>query len=218
MLRLLLCLTLVGSVVSSVIPASTFLTGVSSENMAAIDQALKADCGDACVNRWHEMLSTHGGQGKNLVDAVKSMAGDTMKQMEDFKKALASGDVKLSSFLAAQEGSGMAPIDVPCDGPTTCKIVELLANSCNFPRLAAMAVYQGLNLAVHIFAIVTKVLCACIDVFTFSKCILAGAFPPCIALDPVFRQMFAASTQVWEAVKKTTAVCKTVGDVRTLYV
>ena len=206
------------TLVSVVAAAPAVLAGVSAENLASIDEALKADCGEQCVNKWHEMLQTHSKNGATLVDTMKAAAVDVQHQMEAFKNAMAGGDEKLSSFLSAQEQNGMAPIDVPCSGAASCKVVELIANSCNFPRLAAMAVYQALNLAVHIFGIVTKVLCACVDVFTFSKCFLAGGFPPCIALDPVFRQMFAASTSVWEAVKKTTSVCKTVGDIRTLLV
>merc|ERR1712188_156883 len=85
-----------------------------------------------------------------------------------------------------------------------------------YGRLATMGVYQSLNVAVHTFGIVTKLVCACVDVYTASMCLLKPAFPwPCEPISRTYEQLMGMSSQTWQAVKSTTSMCKAVGDVRT---
>merc|ERR1712224_489692 len=90
--------------------------------------------------------------------------------------------------------------------------VEALANSCSYARLATMGVYQGLNIATHVFGVVTKLVCACIDVGTQSQCLLRSAAPwPCESVFGVYESLLSSSSSVWAAVKSTTASCRSVG-------
>ncbi len=108
-------------------------------------------------------------------------------------------------------------MDTPCFDEKSCAAVEAVANGCQYGRLAAMGTYQGLNIAVHTFGIVTKLVCACVDVFTVSKCLLRQAYPwPCEPIANLYEALLGNSASTWSAVKSSTAMCKTVGDPRLL--
>lgn len=189
---------------------------VSDASLKIIDEELHKECGSRCVDVWHHMLSKHNADDLPLEQVVGKMMKEVAQDLKDFKHSLQQGGKTLSSFLATTKLAKDSPLDVPCSSDASCGALSLITNSCDFPRLAALSVYQAVNLAVHIFAVVDKVLCACVDVFTQSRCFLANAFPPCIAIDPVFRQLFASTSNVWEAVKAATDKCKVVGDPRAL--
>jgi hypothetical protein len=190
-------LTVVG--LGAVTAANNF--GLSEELNNQIEGSLRQNCGDKCVNFWDEVQKSSSAD-ESLDSALK-------REMEDKQTKFGQLEQSLTSFAQG------APLDVPCFDQKSCAIVEASANGCEYGRLAAMSVYQGLNVAAHTFGVVTKAVCACVDVYTASYCMLRKANPwPCESVSKVYENLLGASSSTWQAVKSTTSSCKAVGDVR----
>ena len=200
--------SLIGSV-------SADLVGLTAEQSTEINEQLEKSCGKVCVDEWKKMSAKYDGQP--VSNAVQSMMGDIEKEADEFKNALSSPS-KYSSYLA--EGKGMEkamsmwnPFDTPCYDAASCKIVETLANKSQFGRIATLAIYQALNLPIHIVAVVARVLCGCISVYNQTMCFLGPALP--MICEPVMNganKLFGVSSQIWESAKTMTKVSKVIGQ------
>ncbi|CAD7975013.1 unnamed protein product, partial [Amoebophrya sp. A120] len=93
----------------------------------------------------------------------------------------------------------------------SCKLVEALGNRCNFGRVATLAIYQAINLPIHVLGVATKILCACIDVYTASTCLLRFA-PFCGPVHSLMGKVWGINDSVWEATKAVTSKCKVIGS------
>ena len=97
--------------------------------------------------------------------------------------------------------------DTPCASPGTCAMLEKAGNVCNYGRVGIVAAYQAINMGVHIVSMLTSLLCGCLNVITFSFCILKVITPLCVLINNVYGQLFSASVQLWESVKGNTKTC-----------
>ena len=157
--------------------------GMAPPLLAEIDSTLAKTCGQECLDFWGKMRSSNG-------ESLQRVMSDTVQKES---QALDQIYTEKQSFLKDS-------------------LAEGAANACNAGRLATMATYQGINIATHVFGVVTKLVCGCVDVLTASQCFLGPVFPVCEPIDNLYNSLFSASTQTWEAVKSSTARCKVVGS------
>lgn len=177
--------------------------GLSKDLQNEISAALTKECGSKCLDFWGD-IQTSSPPGEALQSALTREMADKHQKFGELQNALES-----SSFLQA------SPLELPCFDDKSCAAAEAVANSCQYGRMASMSVYQGLNIAVHTFGIVTKLVCACVDVLTVSKCLLRKASPwPCEPIAKVYEGLLSTSGTAWAAVKAQTSTCKVVGDIR----
>jgi len=87
-------------------------------------------------------------------------------------------------------------------------------DSCSYARVGALAASQAVNLGVHAMGVATKAACACIDVYTESKCLMKASPPPypCSAMLGSFTGLMTAANVAWDAVKASTLACTSMGD------
>ena len=171
-----------------------------------IEKALLADCGDECVKLWDHMKAAHS--GADLPSLVKNIVQAEMQKATQLAQQLQTQ----TSFLEAS----WSPVNAPCGDAKSCGLVEGVANTCSYGRVATLAAYQGVNLAVHVLGVVTKVVCGCLDVWRVSVCMLGPVLPPCNPIFDLYAQLLSASSQVYEGVKGMTDKCKVIGDVRAI--
>ena len=192
--------------------ASAENLGLSDDTLQSIDAQLSKECGAECVTMWHGMLTQT--KDMSLEHGLKHLMDGVSTESQHFQNALQNSET-LNSFLSEKAGAeNAARMETPCYDAKSCAVAETVANKCNYSRIATLATYQAVNMAVHVFGVVFKTLCACVDVYTASACMLGTVFPPCIALDSQYRAMFQSTTSIWESVKSMTNQCKVVGEAR----
>lgn len=190
-----------------------------------LETKLMKDCGKPCVDFFHQIVeastkfdSRTGKVNNKWEDTLVSLMQKEYTKVSDlYKDSLETS--RLASFVQKRNKmkSRFNPVDSPCADEASCKAVEAVANKCNYARVGAIATYQSLNLAVHVFSVVINVLCGCVHAGNLptSVCFLNGVAPVCNFPYPVFQGLFKASTQVWNTgVKETTKACNMIGDFR----
>ncbi|PFH31937.1 putative membrane protein [Besnoitia besnoiti] len=101
---------------------------------------------------------------------------------------------------------------VPCRDDASCKKLEHLVNTCNYARKGAMTASGMFNVITHVLNSVMSVLCGCLFVGPVHLCVLKNFPYTCKLPYPVYSSLFMATSQVWEAVKATTSICRVYGD------
>lgn len=142
-------------------------------------------------------------------------SGLCASQAEDFSRSLmhgAPGESASSSPMASQvqlrsKIGGRGVTDTPCTSPGTCAMLERLSNVCNYGRVGIVAAYQAINIGVHIVSMLTTLLCACLNVLSFSFCILKVVTPICVLVNNFYGGLFSNSVGLWESVKGNTKTC-----------
>lgn len=199
-------------------PENRVFDKLDDASIKVIETTLNQDCGEPCIKFFRQL--TKKMEGKDSKDwqtsLVGMMQGEYQKVQNVYKSEIETSKLA-KTFLKHKAKFNIA--DVPCGDGVSCKLAELVANKCEFGRIATMATYQAVNLAVHVFAIVINTLCLCIHVASEGVCVLANKpFPiPAICDFPydVFVGLDKASKQIWESgIKGTTKMCKMIGDFR----
>ena len=121
---------------------------------------------------------------------------------EDVAHVSSAQQVQLRSKIG-----GRGVTDTPCASPGTCSMLEKMGNVCNYGRVGIVAAYQAINIGVHIVSMLTAILCACLNVLTFSFCVLKTFTPGCVLVNNFYGSLFTNSMSLWEAVKGTTKTC-----------
>ena len=70
-----------------------------------------------------------------------------------------------NSFMEEHNKLSWTPFDTPCPNDAACKALEIASSKCNYGRLANLATYNAVNLAVHVFGVMTNALCGCIHAY-----------------------------------------------------
>jgi hypothetical protein len=187
---------------------------------AELSQQLRKDCGQQCVDMFDSFVQTaqsmpsKDGSKPKWTDALKTlMEGEYEKTLAFYHDDLA-GSVSSTSFVQDHNKLTWTPFDTPCAGTGTCKAAEIMSSKCNYGRLATLATYQAVNLAVHVFGVLTNALCGCVHAGPASFCVLGSFQPTCGAISPLYGKLYGMSTQVWESAKGATKRCKMFGDFR----
>ncbi|CAD7965988.1 unnamed protein product [Amoebophrya sp. A25] len=205
--------------------APTAMDPVSEDKLGDVRSFLAGECGEQCTSFWDNVMKVKKEKGQSLLQAMESLSGEVYSFVNEFNSAVRTNDFEQlekdlgmlkeksdqSSFLGSRSKAELAFLERPCFDKKSCSLVETLGNRCNFARVATLAVYQAINLPIHVMQVVGKLICGCVDVLTESKCFLF-AFPPCPPLHTLSSRLAEASTQVWEGVKTVTSKCKGVGS------
>ena len=164
--------------------------GIMPSLAADIDSELDKTCGSKCVGFWHSVRESNA-FGQTLEGALE-------KELTQTKERYTEMESHLTSFMSDSSKAKIGIDDV-----------------CTTGRLGTMATYQSLNIGVHTLGVVTKAVCACVDVYTASVCLLRPAQPiPCEQMQNLYNSALGASNGAWQAVKASTAMCKVAGDPR----
>ena len=107
--------------------------------------------------------------------------------------------------------------DTACGSDAFCGMQGLLANKCNYARVALQEAYGAVNVGAHVMGVLINTLCGCAHVYSQSMCVLAAVPPICVYPYSVYSKMFSASTQLWESVKASTRVWVLYVSVACLY-
>merc|ERR1712224_829185 len=154
----------------------------------AIESQLQDECGSKCLDVFHEMLDwahTHDAakSGLSWASALEQLMKREYNNTVALYTDVTSSEDGLTSFVEkeVQTKSSLKtwiPFDTPCYDAASCKAAELLANKCNYGRVATLATYQAVNLAVHVFGVIMQVLCGVVHVHKFSLA-LASSMVTC---------------------------------------
>jgi len=191
---------------------------LDAEAVRTIEQQLSGDCGESCVKFFHEFVrKMEGKDSANWQPALVDMMKTEYKRVNNqYKENLQTS--RLAQSFVKKNKAKFNLVDVPCADTASCKLVEVIANKCEYGRVATMATYNAVNLAVHVFSVVINVLCGCVHVGPMSRCILANKGLPAPICDfpySTYVGLFKANQQIWESgVKGTTKACSTIGDFR----
>jgi len=200
------------------------LTGVMSlnenlfdtEQQAVIRSELEKDCGNDCVTAFNSMIRDISTPERASQSVGNNLKWLMEKEMNKAKAALL-GSQNTASFTKRKVEklsaiSNWNPLDTPCFDSVSCGAAQMIGDACSYGRVLTLATYQATNIALHIFAVIEKVGCICIDVVTRTMCVNAGWFPPsCDFPGKVFNKLMSMSNQIWEAVKGQTKSCKVHG-------
>ncbi|CAD7975055.1 unnamed protein product, partial [Amoebophrya sp. A120] len=182
-------------------------TEVPLDKLNEVREVLSKDCGAECVKYWDSVMSTAQKDGKTVLSALQEQTADTFNKMKEFQAAVEHEDptTALAEFQATHSAflkerstlsSAVPMMDAPCFDAKSCKLVEALGNRCNFGRVATLAIYQAINLPIHVLGVATKILCACIDVYTASTCLLRFA-PFCGPVHSLMGKVWGINNSVW---------------------
>jgi hypothetical protein len=208
------------------------MPAMDQQAVQRIEAQLSQDCGEPCLKFFDQLKTKLVGKDQKAwqSDLVEMMQGEYKKVQNVYKDQLETSRLA-ASFVKKMGKSGKSLlskayplIDTPCSGDM-CGLVEVVANKCNYGRVAAMATYNAVNLAVHVFGVVINVLCACIHLGPASDCILApkamggqGPFPLaaiCTYPYTAYSGLWKANTQIWESgILGSTKMCTMIGDWR----
>eukprot|EP00392_Amoebophrya_sp_AT5.2_P019734 g20707.t1 len=121
------------------------------EKLNEVREYLQKDCGDSCVQYWDSLLASAQKTGKSVIETLSMAGNDVLEKVQEYKKAcehedpssaLAAFKTEHSSFLTATSTSMTPFLDTPCYDATSCKLVEVLGNRCNYARVATLAIYH----------------------------------------------------------------------------
>jgi len=194
---------------------------MDAEAVKRIEAQLSHDCGEPCL-KFFEQLKV-----KMLGKDPKAWQGDLVAMMQDqyqkvqavYKDELATS--KLAATFLKHKAHMQAKfnlVDVPCKGEM-CALVEVVANKCNYGRVASLATYNAVNLALHVFSVVINALCGGmhvgpVSVLIIDKIPFVGALL-CKFPYAAFSGLQRMSTQVWQSgVTGSTKMCNMIGDFR----
>ena len=177
---------------------------------------LSQECGKVCVDGLNHFVREY--DGETLADALVHYGNSTLRMLEDANETLrwARADSRAAASLHAraqqERGASAARLpalsallsDVACSSPVVCKLRQFGSNACNYGRVALQAVYQVINIAVHIMGVLITILCGCMNILQTSFCVLQGVPPICVFPYSVYSKINTAGVQLWEALKATT--------------
>lgn len=189
---------------------------LDSSAIQQIEAKLAQDCGKSCTDFFHQYLSKmEGKSSKDWSPALVDMMTNEYNRVQSMYKQNLETTKLAQSFVKSKAKFNL--VDVPCGDATSCKLVEVIANKCDYARVGTLATYNAVNLAAHVFAVVMNVLCGCIHVGPISHCIVPNTSlaPICEFPSQTYEAMMKASRQTWESgVKGTTKACNMIGDFR----
>ena len=143
-------------------------SSISGETQKFIENKLQAECGSECVSVWTKMFDSHGRMSSSWGEALTKMMQGQAKATSAQLMQVSDTGKQISSFMSMKhklfgKATAWNPVDTPCFDATSCKLMELLANRCDFARVSGMATYNAMNVGVHVLGIVMNVLCACLQ-------------------------------------------------------
>jgi len=194
---------------------------MDAEAVERIETQLAADCGEACLKFFDQLKLKMMGKDPKAwqPDLVSMMQGEYKKVQGVYKDQLATS--KLAATFLKHRAHSKAKfnlVDVPCAGEM-CALVEVVANKCNYGRVAALATYNAVNLALHVFSVVINALCGCFHVGPASMCVidkipLIGAIA-CKYPYSAFLGLQRMNGQIWQSgIMGSTKMCQMIGDMR----
>jgi hypothetical protein len=141
-------------------------------------------------------MSNHGSFLQSPED-LHAFITEATEQVNALKSKLEREQAVLSSALAKK-----------ADG---LQGAEVAANACNYMRLGAENAYQNVNKVVYSVGRVVAKMCGCIMVSKVAACALDRVAETCNYPYQAYANLYASSSQLWEAVKATTSQCRVIG-------
>ena len=176
------------------------------------ESMLARSCGHQCLALLHAQSTLLGPNHGSDVPETNALLG-ALAEVADRKLehavglVVAGGAGKSSAASRSVSTSGIA-----CSTPAACAAKTLGANKCNYARVALQQAYNELNVATHALGVLVSSLCGCVRSGHMSTCALRNVPAACAFPYTVYAKAFAGSTQVWQAVKASTATCILHGD------
>jgi len=191
----------------------------STDELEGMLKSLKETCGKSCVKVLAAAMDAPGvrnetDEAQKWATALVVLADAALDQVHDADRLHLSLKQDASSTASLKSGVRARLSDTACTTTASCKLKSLLANKCNFGRVALQSTYKGLNVAVHTLGAVTSLLCGCINAGPTSTCALQVVPSMCVFPYNVYSKSWAATIQAWEAVKRSTKTCSMHGDSR----
>ncbi|KEP60912.1 UNVERIFIED_CONTAM: membrane protein, putative [Hammondia hammondi] len=187
---------------------------LAPEDEKAVETTLKEHIGSDFYDQYKFIQKTSAADEdtvkvKNFIRMLKQQF-HKLRQIEDvYVKPNWS---RFQEISAASKAMPIQTGDVPCNSDSSCKRLEHLVNTCNYARKGAMVASGMFNVVTHVLNTVMSVLCGCLFVGPVHLCVLKNFPYTCKLPYPVYSSLFMATSQVWEAVKATTSLCRVYGD------
>lgn len=193
-----------------------------SKALQQTEEVLRKDCGERCVEVLHklvgapELRNATDDSGESALNLLADRLTQQANDAEHFRQSFAKSTTATSSAKSHDKGKLLQPMmlnmkmilaDTPCNAQTLCSIDALVANKCSFRRKAQQLSYQGLNVVVHVMAVLITMLCSCMYVIGAARCILSLIPPVCQRPYSVYSKAFSQSMGMWETVKASTKTC-----------